>query len=767
VKDTGQILADILVDGELKVHLIGVAGSGMSGIAGLLLALGHHVSGSDKAVTVETARLQSLGLKFHQGHDASNVAEADLVIFSSAIRPGNPEYDEALKSGRNVVRRADALAAIMHCKKGIVVCGMHGKTTTSSMFAHVLRVGGLHPSHYVGAEIPILGTNAHWDPAGDLFVAEGDESDGTLALYHPDHAIVLNIEEEHLDYYENLAAIDAVYRQLCSQTRGKIVYCADDEGAVRVCASLPGAISYGESHAALYRYDDLHAKDFQSSFRVMRGTEPLGALTLNVPGRHNVGNALAVIALATELGVPFPKIAEALGVFRGARRRFEIKHRSERYMIVDDYGHHPSEIRATLATARNTGRKRVLCMFQPHRYTRTLKLKEEFGRSFHDADLVVVADVYPASEPPIPGVSGQTIADEAKREGHDAVLFEPDRKKIALEIGRRLEPGDCVISLGAGNIHEIGNILAKDVALLDEIQGIMGSGVAKLYEPMAKHTTMRIGGPAQFWVEPETEEGFARLVQFANEHRLPLMVVGRGSNLLVRDGGIRGIVAHLSRGEFKKIEIRDGQIIAGVGVKQKELAYAARDAQIGGFEWLEGIPGEIGGALRMNAGAMGGETFRQVVSVRYVDMSGGFHMETPDQLDVHYRHCGKLDNNFAISATFVGFPSTSDEIERKLAESMQKRRTSQPKESSAGCIFKNPEACPAGKLIDELGLKGTRVGGVKVSEVHGNFIVNDEHGSAADVVSLIEQIKRIALEKRGLNLRTEVQIIGEEKGLHD
>ncbi|HET6407728.1 MAG TPA: UDP-N-acetylmuramate--L-alanine ligase [Chthoniobacteraceae bacterium] len=767
MKDTGQILAEILVEGDLKVHLIGVAGSGMSGIAGLLLSLGHRVSGSDKASTVETARLQSLGLSFHLGHAATNVADADLVIYSSAIRPGNPEYDEALRSKRNMVRRADALAAIMHSKKGIVVCGMHGKTTTSSMCAHVLRVGGLHPSHYVGAEIPILGTNAHWDLEGEYFVAEGDESDGTLALYHSEHAIVLNIEEEHLDYYENLDAIDAVYRQLCDQTRGKIVYCADDEGAVRVCSQRSNVISYGETRAALYRYDDLHAKDFQSSFRVIRGNEPLGALTLNVPGRHNVSNALAVIALATELGVPFAQIAEALAVFRGARRRFEIKHRSERFMIVDDYGHHPSEIRATLATARNTGRRRVLCMFQPHRYSRTLKLKEEFGRSFHDADFVVVADVYPASEAPIVGVTGQTIVDEATRDGHDAIIFEPDRKKIPLEIGRRLEPGDCVITLGAGNIHEAGNILAKDVTLLDEIQNTIGGGVAKLYEPMAKHTTMRIGGPAQFWVEPETEEGFARLVQFATERGIPLMVVGRGSNLLVRDGGIRGIVAHLSRGEFKRIEIRDGQIIAGVGAKQKELAYAARDAQIGGFEWFEGIPGEVGGALRMNAGAMGGETFRQVVSVRYIDSTGAFHMETPDQLDVHYRHCGKLDRNYAISATFVGHPSNSEEIERKLADSMQKRRTSQPKESSAGCIFKNPETCPAGRLIDELGLKGARVGGVKVSEVHGNFIVNDEHGSANDVLTLIDQIKRTALEKRGLTLNTEVQIIGEEKGLHD
>src|ERR1700744_3674671 len=194
--DTGQILADILVGGELKIHLIGVAGSGMSGIAGLLLALGHQVSGSDKARNIEIDRLEKLGQRFHLGQAAVNIGEAALIIFSSAIRPGNPEYDEAIRTKRNMVRRADALAAVLNCKKGIVVCGMHGKTTTSSMAAHVLKVGGLPPSHYVGAEIAILGTNAYWDPDGEYFVAEGDESDGTLAFYHPEHAIVLNIEEE-------------------------------------------------------------------------------------------------------------------------------------------------------------------------------------------------------------------------------------------------------------------------------------------------------------------------------------------------------------------------------------------------------------------------------------------------------------------------------------------------------------------------------------------------------------------------------------------
>ncbi len=765
--DNGQILADILCGGDLKVHLIGVAGSGMSGIAGLLIALGHRVSGCDKVATVEVERLKKLGLEFYQPCQPEAVTPADLVIYSSAIRRGHPDYDEAVKQGKQMVRRADALAAIMNCKKGIVVAGTHGKTTTSSMAAHVLRHGGLHPSHYVGAEIPILGTNANWDAEGELFVAEGDESDGTLAFYRPEHAIVLNIEEEHLDYYENLGAIEAVFNQMLSQTRGKVFYCADDPNASRLCSVHPGAISYGERSAAFYRFDDLHAKDFQSHFRVLRGGEPLGAITLNVPGRHNVSNAVGVIALATELGVPFAKIAEALESFRGAKRRFEIKYRSDRYMVVDDYGHHPSEVRATLAAAKNTGRGRVITMFQPHRYSRTQALKEEFGRAFSDSAAVFVTDVYAASEQPIPGVSGQTIVDELIREGHPAAFYQPDRKQVLLDIGRMLQPGDCVLSLGAGNIHEQANMLAKDVAILDELYQTIGSGVVKLYEPLAKHTTMRIGGPAQFWVEPETEEGFARLVRFCSQRSVPLFVMGRGSNLLVRDGGIRGVVAHLARGEFKRIEVREGQITAGVGVKQKELAYAARDARIGGFEWFEGIPGQVGGALRMNAGAMGSDTFSQVVSVRYVDANGEFHMKTPAEMEVHYRDVPTLRHNFAVSATFKGNPSTSEEIERLLEESVQKRRTSQPRESSAGCIFKNPGPIPAGKLVDELGLKGAQIGGAKVSEVHGNFIVNAGGATATDVLNLIAKVKETALRERGIELHCEVQIVGEEKGLYE
>ncbi len=743
-----------------RVHLIGVAGSGMSGLAALLLALGHQVSGSDKVDTVETERLTRKGLKFLCPQSATDVAEAEVVIYSSAIKPGNPAYDEARRLGLPMVRRADALAAVMAAKKGIVVCGMHGKTTTSAMAAHVLRTGGLKPSHYVGAEIPILGTNARWDSEGEFFVAEGDESDGTLINYHPAHAIVLNIEPEHLDFYKDLAAIDAVYARLIAQTSGNVFFCADDAGAVRVCGGHPRAISYGHAPNALYRITALRSENFRSTFFVTGPRGPLGAFTLNIPGAHNAVNALAVIALASELGVETEKIAAALDGFRGAKRRFEIRYESTRHLVVDDYGHHPTEIAATLATARTGGWKRVIAMFQPHRFTRTLALKEEFGRAFALADHVFVSDVYAASEKPIPGVSGQTIVDALLANGHPSARHVPEIPRIHQAAGAIIDDGDLVLSLGAGNIHEAGSRLAADLTTRDKLLEVMGPGTIRLHEPLSKHTTMRIGGPAQFWAEPETEEGFADLVRHCFDHDLPFMVMGRGSNLLVRDGGIPGVVAHLARGEFLRHTVNDREITAGVGVKFKQLSALARNAGLGGFEWMEGIPGNLGGGLRMNAGAMGVQTFDQVVRVRFCDQDGNIFTRTPAEMDVHYRSVPMLRQNYALSAVLTGTPAPTEDIDRRIAESVAKRRDSQPIAASAGCIFKNPGGIPAGRLIEELGFKNFTLGYARVSEVHGNFIVNDGGASASDVLALIQEIQVAAERTRGITLETEVQIVG-------
>ena len=327
-------------------------------------------------------------------------------------------------------------------------------------------------------------------------------------------------------------------------------------------------------------------------------------------------------------------------------------------------------------------------------------------------------------------------------------------------IGRIAEPGDLILSLGAGDIHEEATKLVQDLETAARLREVMGPGEVRLYEPLSKHTTLRVGGPAQFWIEPETRGGLANVLEFCAVHRFPVMLVGRGSNLLVRDGGISGVVIHLDRGDFVELSVEETEIHAGAGVRLKQVSAAARNAGIGGFEWMEGIPGSVGGSLRMNAGAMGIETFERVVSVQVVNFRGEFETLRPDQMQVQYRNVPTLRDRYAVSAIFRGEGASFDAIDRRLMESSHKRKTTQPIASSAGCIFKNPREGPAGKLVEELGLKNRRVGAARVSEVHGNFIVNDGGARAEEILQLIAEIQLMAKEQRGIDLQTEVQIVG-------
>jgi UDP-N-acetylenolpyruvoylglucosamine reductase len=530
-----------------------------------------------------------------------------------------------------------------------------------------------------------------------------------------------------------------------------------------LCSHCAQAVGYGLSELAAYRALDVRLQNFSSRFTVLRHGQLLGEVALEVPGAQNVSNALGVVALATELGIAWNQIVSALAEFRGASRRFEVKYRSADYMVVDDYAHHPTEIKATLAAAKNSGWKRVLALFQPHRYSRTKALLGEFSGAFHDASQVFITEIYAASEAAMAGVTGESVAEGVRADGHAQVCYEPTLGRLRAAVNAVLEPGDLVITLGAGDIHRVAQHLAQGLTWYAELGGLLKPGsILKRDEPLHKHTTMRIGGPAQLWFEPVDEDDLKLGLRFAHDRGIPATFIGRGSNLLVRDGGILGLCVHLGRPYFSRIEV-DGEVVTvGAGARLKQIVAEARKHDLGGFEFMEGIPGNLGGALRMNAGAMQGWTMEVVESVRSVDLLGHVHEVNKADLEIHYRSVPHFQTHIAVSARLKGTPSSKEEIGEKLKAYSGKRWASQPAAPSAGCIFKNPGPIPAGKLIDELGLKNLSVGPARVSEVHGNFIVNDGGATAEDVLQLIALIQSRARESRQIDLNTEIIVLGEE-----
>ncbi|MCD8071529.1 MAG: UDP-N-acetylmuramate--L-alanine ligase [Akkermansiaceae bacterium] len=750
----------------MRIHLIGVAGAGMSGLARMLLEMGHLVSGCDRVSSDDTENLQSCGLRFFCPHTAAAVADAEVVIYSSAIRPDNVALLAAREKGIPCVRRAECLAAILNGKRGVVVAGTHGKTTTSSMTTHLLREGRLRPCHYVGAEIPVLGANAHWTEDSEYLVAEGDESDGTLVNYLPEHSIILNIEAEHLDFYRDLGEIKAVFDRLCRQTRGRIFYCAADPGACDVCSRYSNAVSYGWDHAD-YTAADVSEMRGRTLFTIRRQGCELGRVELGIPGRHNVLNALAAAAAALEMGCDFPSIMRGLSSFAGARRRFETKYLSPAYRIVDDYGHHPTEIAATLQTARSFRPRRLVVLFQPHRYTRTQMLQDDFGRVLQSVDALYVTDVYPASELPIEGVSGRTVVDAVHRYGPVETTYLPQLSRAHHSVGNALQPGDLLLTLGAGNVHEVGTRIMRDLSVLEDItRNVSSSITARLYEPMSRHTTMHVGGPAQFWLEPSEFEIMRQAVNFFKDRNFPVRIVGGGSNMIVRAGGIRGAVFHPTGGEFDELRVEGNRVIAGAAVRLRKVAAAAARAELTGLEWMDGIPGQVGGSLRMNAGAMGADMWRCFESALCLDEDGEIRTHfREDMEEATYRSIAEFRTNFVLQATFRGTPGKAAAIREATEAYRRRRRRTQPLEPSAGCTFINPPGIAVGRLIDELGLKGFVHGGAMISPVHANFIVNTGTATPEQITELIDIIRRRVQEERGVTLRTEVQVIGEREPL--
>jgi UDP-N-acetylmuramate--alanine ligase len=436
-------------------HFIGIGGIGMSGIAEILLSLGMKVSGSDLRRGPGTDRLATLGATIYEGHRAANVAGATVVVTSSAVSAANPEVLEAHARKIPVIQRAEMLAELMRLKYGIAIAGMHGKTTTTSMVASVLSAGGLDPTVVVGGRVDALGSNARLGTTQYL-VAEADESDRSFLKLSPILAVVTNLDREHMDCYRDMADVERSFLDFMDKVPfyGAVTACLDNP---QLAAILPRArrrvFTYGTAAEADFRLEFLVAGEGRfARFQVVTNEGPLGPFELHVPGRHNVLNATAAVAIARQLEVSAEKIAEGLSHFRGVDRRFQQRGQARGVTVVDDYGHHPTEIRATLAAARECGHKRIFVIFQPHRYTRTLDLLEEFGSAFRDADSVIVLPIYAASEEPIPGVTAERLVEKITG---PRTRFVPDFAAAVAAVAGELREGDLILTLGAGNVSQL------------------------------------------------------------------------------------------------------------------------------------------------------------------------------------------------------------------------------------------------------------------------------------------------------------------------
>ncbi len=457
-----------------RIHFVGIGGIGMSGIAEVLLNSGYVVSGSDLQESEAVRRLKDLGAQVFVGHQEENLSvNPSVVVISTAVKYSNPEVLEARRRQIPVIPRAEMLAELMRMKYSVAVAGSHGKTTTTSMIAAVLSAAGLDPTIVIGGRVRMLGSNAKMGQ-GEILVAEADESDGSFLLLSPTIAIITNIDREHMDFHQTMERLNESFLTFINKVPfyGLAVLCLDNPN---VRALLPKVrkrfTTYGLSPEADFSVQDLTVKPGAVEFSVLHHAKPLGEVRLQLPGRHSAANALAAVAVAHEFEIPFARMATALEAFSGIHRRFEIKGETRGIMVIDDYGHHPAEIRATIGAIRESWKRPLTVLFQPHRYSRTQDLFDDFLTAFEGADRLILTEIYAAGEEAMAGVSGEALYQAIRRQGHMDVKFVADRNRIVEELAGALRPGDMVLTLGAGDIYRVGEALVEKLQKSAPVQG--------------------------------------------------------------------------------------------------------------------------------------------------------------------------------------------------------------------------------------------------------------------------------------------------------
>jgi UDP-N-acetylmuramate--alanine ligase len=760
------------------IHCVGIGGMGVAPLAIYLAQSGFVVSGEDDALTEEVRAL----LLRERVTISSIPSDCGLVVYSSAIAKTHDAYLAACARNLPLVRRGEMLAEMVRGKKLVAVCGSHGKTTTTALLVTAARranfpagflLGGLFGDESAPARV---GSN-------DWVIAEIDESDGTIEKFAPTLTVTVNLDWDHPDQYRQQADLERAFAALFARTTmtvlvsdacplsGRVVnqVAASDRAGV----TLPSFETFGRSGS----YSATISSDVAGKMTLkLGGRFKLDEAIVRTSGEFNASNATAALAAAQMMGMELQ--ARLLADFPGVRRRQATLYAEEGITVMEDYAHHPSEIRALLGTLRRRveGAGRLIVVFQPHRYTRTVQFKAEFAAALATADRLHLLDVYSAGEAPIQGGTTADIYAELKRTaptlmvnylpGSDADVF--------ASLAREVRGGDLVAFVGAGNIDRQARdwltVLrgkAMETRVWDEfaagLKTVLDDGTKlKREEPLGPRTTLRVGGAARVYVEPKTPHELQAVLRAAKTQGVEVFLLGRGSNLIIPDEGVEGVVISLAHESWAAFEPReDGRVWVGAGLRLKNLCGLATKAGLIGFEFLEGIPGSVGGALRMNAGAMGGWMFDVVEQVQLMTLSGEVKMIERANMHVNYRHCAELYHTIALGALLRPVAkSDALAVSRQIDVYRRKRQESQPREPSAGCIFKNPPGSSAGRLIDESGLKGERIGDAEVSPVHANFIINRGHATGSDVLALVRRVRARVLEVKGVELEPEVLLYG-------
>lgn len=750
--------------GRVQYLFIGVGGMGMAPLGGWLAQSGEHVLGYDDNLQEPIRRfLATSGVVLRDFVFPETIAACSTVVYSSAIQADHPLLKIAREKGVRCLRRGELLAEIASQKRLIAVAGSHGKTTTSGMIAHLLNLHGV-PVNYIlggmfrGAQLPPSAySESPW------LIAEVDESDGTINGFSPEVTVLLNIDWDHADRYTDAAHSEAAFLGILQRTK-RCVYLPTE--LKRLSDQMPEGVSMQTFGAGA----DF---DVGATAQGLRLSGEWDDAVIEPPsvGRFNETNGAAALAVCHLFLDTF--LPHALSSFPGIDRRQSVLFEDANTLVVEDYAHHPTEIRALLECLRALKPdNHLLVIFQAHRYSRTRQFKEAFADALSLADNCALLPVYAAHETSVDG--GQTKDLQAAFKVGTAKLLSMDLQGLdALKAMVPSTGGTTVAFVGAGDLDQFAELYAamlrancdlRDAWKLYLREQVSADCVLKEEEPLANKTTLRVGGSARFYAEPGNLTDLRALIRAARLFGLKTFFLGRGSNLLVPDEGFDGLVIRFNGTEWRRVEVMDGnRIWVAAGARLKEICGQAAKAGLSGFEFLEGIPGSVGGALRMNAGAMGSWMFDVVERVQYLDASGRFQDLPKEAFHFGYRKVEEISRGVALGAVLRSVETEpEDSIRGRMDSYSSSRKASQPREPSAGCIFKNPEGNYAGRLIDQNGVKGMQVGAAEVSGIHGNFIINRGGATAADVIELVRRVRATILEKSGYTLEPEVLLMGKD-----